>query len=156
MDILLKHRPPLSYRQVEARTFRLSMPIGFLPVEERVLRMDQSFNGVKSYVSYDQTRFIVFWSKNPRPLLSHLDYLRQRNIKCYIQYTLNAYEQEGLEKVPPLAYRIETFKLLVEQLGVGSVVWRFDPMILADDISVDDLIRKVQYIGNQLKGYTEN
>lgn len=113
------------------------------------------FNGVKSYVSYDQTRFIVFWSKNPRPLLSHLDYLRQRNIKCYIQYTLNAYEQEGLEKVPPLAYRIETFKLLVEQLGVGSVVWRFDPMILADDISVDDLIRKVQYIGNQLKGYTE-
>ena len=27
------------------------------------------FNGVKSYISYDQTRFIVFWSKNPRPLL---------------------------------------------------------------------------------------
>lgn len=30
------------------------------------------FNGVKSYVSYDKTRFIVFWSKNPRPLLSYL------------------------------------------------------------------------------------
>jgi hypothetical protein len=23
------------------------------------------FNGVKSYVSYQDTRFIVFWSKNP-------------------------------------------------------------------------------------------
>ena len=40
------------------------------------------FNGVKSYVSYKDTRFIVFWSKNPRPLLQHLDYLKERNIGC--------------------------------------------------------------------------
>ena len=52
------------------------------------------FNGVKSYVSYDKTRFIVFWSKNPRPLLPYLDYLKERNIRCYIQYTLNDYEKE--------------------------------------------------------------
>ena len=92
------------------------------------------FNGVKSYVSYDNTRFIVFWSKNPRPLLPYLHILKERNIKCYVQYTLNDYEQEKLEKVPPLASRIETFKLLVEQLGKGAVIWRFDPMILTDDI----------------------
>lgn len=113
------------------------------------------FNGVKSYVSYDQIRFIVFWSKNPRPLLPYLEFLKERNIKCYIQYTLNDYEQEHLEKVPPLATRIESFKMLVRTLGVGSVVWRFDPMILTDDISVDDLLRKVQNIGDQLNGYTE-
>jgi DNA repair photolyase len=113
------------------------------------------FNGVKSYVSYDNTRFIVFWSKNPRPLLPYLDYLKERNIKCYIQYTLNDYEKEGLEKVPSLANRIETFKLLVDKLGLGTVVWRFDPMILTDDITIDDLLRKVQNIGNQLVGYTE-
>lgn len=112
------------------------------------------FNGVKSYVSYEKTRFIVFWSKNPRPLLPYLDYLKERNIKCYIQYTLNDYEQEHLEKVPSLATRIETFKLLVERLGVGSVVWRFDPMILTDNISVNDLLVKVQNIGDQLKGFT--
>jgi hypothetical protein len=44
---------------------------------------------------------------------------------------------------------------LVNELGLGSVVWRFDPMILTDDISVDTLITKVQNIGDQLKGYTE-
>lgn len=87
------------------------------------------FNGVPSYVSYNKTRFIVFWSKNPRPLLQHLDYLEERNIGCNIQYTLNDYESEGLEKgVPPLAQRIDTFKKLVDKLGVGRVVWRFDPM----------------------------
>lgn len=113
------------------------------------------FNGVKSYVSYDKTRFIVFWSKNPRPLLQHLDYLKERDIKCYVQYTLNDYEKERLENVPPLETRIETFKRLVDRLGLGAVVWRFDPMILTDDITVDDLICKVQYIGDQLKDYTE-
>ena len=113
------------------------------------------FNGVKSYVSYKQTRFIVFWSKNPRPLLPYLHLLKERDIKCYIQYTLNDYEVEGLEKVPSLTTRVETFKLLVEELGVGSVIWRFDPMILTDDISVNDLIQKVRLIGEQLKGYTE-
>lgn len=113
------------------------------------------FNGVRLYVSYENTRFIVFWSKNPRPLLPYLHVLKERNIKCYIQYSLNDYEQEGLEKVPPLASRIETFKLLVKQLGKGAVVWRFDPLILTDKISVDDLLRKVQNIGDQLKDYTE-
>lgn len=113
------------------------------------------FNGVKSYVSFENTRFIVFWSKNPRPLLPYLHILKERNIKCYIQYTLNDYEQEKFEKVPSLDSRIETFKLLVEQLGKGAVVWRFDPMILTDNISVDDLLRKVQHIGDQLKDYTE-
>ena len=113
------------------------------------------FNGVKYYVSYDKTRFIVFWSKNPYPLLDYLHILEERNIKCYIQYTLNDYESEKLEKVPSLEKRIETFKLLVERLGNGSVVWRFDPMILTDDISIDDLLAKVQNIGDKLKGYTE-
>lgn len=114
------------------------------------------YNGVKNYVSYKNTRFIVFWSKNPRPLLRHLDYLKERNIGCYVQYTLNDYENERLERgVPPLSERIETFKLLVEQLGKGAVIWRFDPMILTDDITVDVLLHKVQHIGDQLKIYTE-
>lgn len=114
------------------------------------------FNGAKSYVSYQNTRFIVFWSKNPRPLLKHLPTLKERGIGCYIQFTLNDYEADGLEKnVPPLAQRIETFKSLVDKLGKGHVVWRFDPLVLTDSIGVDDLLAKVEGVGNQLVGYTE-
>lgn len=113
------------------------------------------FNGVKSYVAYQNTRFIVFWSKNPRPLLDYIHILEERNIKCYIQYTLNDYEKEGLEKVPSIDKRIETFRLLVERLGKGCVVWRFDPMILADTISMEDLLERVTKIGDELKEYTE-
>jgi DNA repair photolyase len=114
------------------------------------------FNGVKSFVSYQNTRFIVFWSKNPKPLLEHLDKLNERNIGCYIQYTLNDYEAEKLElRVPALIERIDTFKRLVDKLGKGRVIWRFDPLILTDQIGLDDLLRKVESIGDKLLGYTE-
>lgn len=114
------------------------------------------FNGVKSYVGYAETKFIVFWSKNPRPLLTHLQELKRKGIGCYIQFTLNDYEEEGLERgVPPLTERIETFKLLVKELGVGAVVWRFDPLILTDKIDMDKLLQKIENIGDKLYGYTE-
>lgn len=128
----------------------------FYRLKEGYSRWKNPFNGVSSYVSYQNTRFIVFWSKNPRPLLEHLDYLKKRQIECYIQFTLNDYEQEALEKnVPPVAERIDTFKRLVDKLGMGRVIWRFDPLILTDQINEEDLFHKVYNIGQQLKGYTE-
>jgi hypothetical protein len=117
------------------------------------------FNGVKSYVSYNNVRLIVFWSKNPEHLLDRsgiLDYLAERNINTYIQFTLNDYVSEGLERgVPSLEKRIDTFKRLVDRIGFGKVIWRFDPLILTDTVDVDALLTKCNNIGEQLKGYTE-
>ncbi len=114
------------------------------------------FNGVKNYVSYKNTRFIVFWSKNPKSLIPYLDVLKVQNIKCYIQFTLNDYVEDGLERgIPSVDDRIDTFKHFVGKLGVGAVVWRFDPMILTESISIDDLLKRVEYIGDRLLGYTE-
>lgn len=81
-----------------------------------------SFNGVKSYLSCENTRFIVFWSEYLRPLLPYLHIFKERNINCCIQYTLNDYEQKKLEEYFSPANRIETFKLLVEQPGKGAVI----------------------------------
>ena len=114
------------------------------------------FNGVQSYVSFEKTRFIVFWSKNPKPLIPYIHILKEKKINCYIQYTLNDYVDEGLEKgVPKIDERIGTFKKLVDILGKGHVVWRFDPLILTEHITVSDLLRKIEYIGDNLQGYTE-
>ena len=117
------------------------------------------FNGVKYYVSYRDTRLIVFWSKNPESLLKQgglLDYLKEKGINTYIQYSLNDYVAEGLEKgVPAVEKRIDTFKRLVDCLGFGKVIWRFDPLILTDRILINDLLKKAERIGNALKGYTE-
>lgn len=114
------------------------------------------FNGQKYYIGYADTKFIVFWSKNPKPLLVHLDYLKERGIGCYIQYSLNDYEKEGLEPgVPRLGYRIETFMALAKHLGKGAVIWRFDPLLLTDTIGIDHLLDRIRAIGNQIHEYTE-
>ncbi|ROS87729.1 DUF1848 family protein [Muribaculaceae bacterium Isolate-043 (Harlan)] len=44
------------------------------------------YNSSKINISYERTKFIVFWSKNPKPLLGHLDTLDELGIGCYIQY----------------------------------------------------------------------
>lgn len=110
------------------------------------------FNGVKSYISYARTRLIVFWSKNPRPLLPHLGKLREKGIRCYLHYTLNDYEAEGLERgVPPLDERIETFLRFSELLGKELVIWRFDPLVLTERTGVEELLRKAEQIGDRLR-----
>lgn len=128
----------------------------FERLRESYVRWRNPYSGKDSFVSFDKTRFIVFWSKNPAPIIPYLPLLKQHNIGCYFQFTLNDYDAEGLEpNVPPLATRIETFKQIVEVLGKGSVVWRFDPLILMDRISSDDLLLKIENIAKQLQGYVE-
>lgn len=120
------------------------------------VRWRNPYNGKDSYVSFANTKFIVFWSKNPRPILPLLPILKQKGIGCYIQYTLNDYDAEGLEPgVPSLPGRIETFKRLVDEMGLGSVVWRFDPLILTDRISKEDLLHKINNVADSLRGYVE-
>ena len=128
----------------------------FHRLEKGYIRWRNPFSGQDSYVSFDNTNFIIFWSKNPAPLLSHLSWLKERGIGCYIQYTLNDYESEGLEpNVPSLTQRIDTFRQLVDALGIGAIVWRFDPLILTDGINIDALLRKIARIADALVGYTE-
>ena len=128
----------------------------FKKLESGHCRWRNPFNGVDSYVAFRDVRFIVFWSKNPRPLIPFLDRLKEKGIGYYIQYTLNDYEDEELEPgVSSLRERIQTFKELVEKLGVGRVIWRFDPLLLTDKIGITELLAKIERIGDQLKGYTE-
>lgn len=128
----------------------------FERLEKGYCKWRNPYNGKDSYVSFANTRFIVFWSKNPAPMLEYLPRLQKKGIGFYIQYTLNDYDTEGLERnVPPLSQRIDTFKRIVDEYGTGSVVWRFDPLILTDRIGIPELIEKIQGIATKLHGYTD-
>lgn len=129
----------------------------FRRLDEGYIRWRNPFSGQDIYVSFKNSRFIVFWSKNPKPLLPYLSVLKERGIGCYIQFTLNDYEAEGLEpNIPPLEQRIETFRSLVDGLGIRAVVWRFDPLIFTDKINIDTLLEKIAHIADALDGYAEN
>lgn len=113
------------------------------------------FNGIPLYVSFKETRAVVFWTKNPKPMFKHLDFLDEHVKNYYFQFTLNDYDKEGYEgKVPRVENRISTFKELSNRIGKERVVWRFDPLMLTKDIDVNELLRRVEKIGNQIHTYT--
>ncbi len=114
------------------------------------------FNRVPQYVSFADTRVIVFWTKNPAPIMPLLHEITHQGIHYYFTVTLNDYEAEGLEPgVPPLEERIETFIRLSELLGRQKVIWRFDPLILTGREDIGTLLNKVARIGNRIHKYTE-
>jgi DNA repair photolyase len=87
------------------------------------------------------------------PFLKVLD---EMGIHYYFQYTLNDYEKEGIEpKEPAIEKRIETFKELSLLIGKEKVIWRFDPIIVTQQLSTRDILKKIWNIGNQLKEYTD-
>ena len=113
------------------------------------------FNGLPLYVGFRKTRLIVFWSKNPAPMLAHLDELDRIIPNYYFQFTLNDYDAERIEpRVPSVSVRIETFRQLSDRLGRDRVVWRFDPLILTDKLGVKDLLEKVKRLGDQIAPLT--
>lgn len=113
------------------------------------------FNGTPLYVSFKETRAVVFWTKNPKPMFKHIDFLDEHIKNYYFQFTLNDYEREGYErKVPSVENRINTLKELSNRIGKDRVVWRFDPLMLTKGIDVNDLLRRLENIGDQLYSYT--
>ncbi|MEF8983314.1 MAG: DUF1848 domain-containing protein [Bacteroidales bacterium] len=120
------------------------------------LKWFNPFNGKPQYISFQNTRVIVFWSKNPLPVIPYLHILDKKGINYYFLFTLNDYEREGLEpNVPPLSERINTFKELSRRIGKEKVIWRYDPLMLPPGMNVDQLLSRIKYIGNTLHSHTE-
>ena len=118
------------------------------------------FNGRPQFVAFENTRVVVFWSKNPQPLLPLLPQVEARGCAWYLEFTLNDYEAEGWEpNLPPLARRIETFRRFADAAGPERVVWRFDPLLLAGDLArnpsaCEVLLDRMARIGRALRGCT--
>lgn len=95
---------------------------------------------------------IVFWSKNPKPMLARLDELK--DYMYYFQFTINPYDR-GLELgVPRKEGIISTFKELSEKIGLKRVIWRYDPILLTENMGVDYHVRYFEEIAKRLEGYT--
>lgn len=111
------------------------------------------FNQKPTYVSFSRCKVVVFWTKNPRPIMPYLSELDRMGVHYYFQVTLNDYESEGFEPgVPPLEERLESFCRLSSRIGPDRVVWRYDPIISTPKLTPQEHLRRIERIGNRLKG----
>ena len=96
---------------------------------------------------------IVFWSKNPKPMLDKLCLIK--DYVYYFQFTLNPYEQDVETELPLKIEIIDTFKKLSDKIGPCKVIWRYDPVLLNDKYNITYHIDQFGKFANILNGYTE-
>ena len=97
---------------------------------------------------------IVFWTRNPRPLMPYLDELDSRGYRYYFQFTILGYPREIDAKSPPAATAVETFRELAERLGPKRVIWRYDPIVFTGITPPAFHQENFQRLAESLRGHT--
>ncbi len=109
-----------------------------------------------AYVSLkpEDVDVIVFWTKNPEPLIKHLRELDDRGFRYYFQYTLTGYPQALEPQVPELKKGISTFKKLADRIGPEKVIWRYDPIVISNITDTNYHKKQIDHIARELEGFT--
>lgn len=97
---------------------------------------------------------LVFWTKNPAPLLARLAEIERLGHRFYFQYTLTACDRSLEPHLSAKAERIATFRTLAERLGPERVLWRFDPILFTRSQGLELLLREFSDLAAKLRGHT--
>ncbi|MFA5256195.1 MAG: DUF1848 domain-containing protein [Candidatus Omnitrophota bacterium] len=109
-----------------------------------------------SYVSLSprDVHAIVFWTRDPKPLIKYLPELDRKGYKYYFQYTVIGYPESIDPKSPPIASAVKTFCELSELIGRDKVVWRYDPILYSNRTPLGWHIKRISYLIERLKSHT--
>ena len=97
---------------------------------------------------------IVFWTRNPRPLMPYLGEMDSLGYRCYFQFTILGYPRELEPRSPAAATAVETFRELAERLGPRRVIWRYDPIVFTGITSPAFHQENFQRLAEGLRGHT--
>ena len=98
---------------------------------------------------------IVFWTKNPAPMLARLTEIDDLGYRFYFLFTLTPYDCNIETYVPAAEQRIATFQALAKRIGKKRVLWRYDPILFTNHYSTDFHIAAFSTLADRLAGYTE-
>ncbi|MEJ3600049.1 DUF1848 domain-containing protein [Vibrio vulnificus] len=98
---------------------------------------------------------IVFWTRNPRMLMTHINELDDFGFNYYFQYTITAYPKLIEASVPRPHRAIDTFIKLSDRVGPDRVIWRYDPILVSNLVDLDEHKRVFAKIASMLYGKTK-
>jgi hypothetical protein len=97
---------------------------------------------------------IVFWTRNPRPLMPYLDELDCQGYRYYFQFTILGYPREIDAKSPAATTAVEVFRELAQRLGPKRVIWRYDPIVFSAITTPTFHEENFRTLAEALRGYT--
>lgn len=105
-------------------------------------------------VTPDVVDCIVFWTKNPEPMLDRLHELSE--YEYYFQFTLTCYGSDIEPGVPHKREKmISVFQRLSENIGPERVIWRYDPILFNEKYTPEYHVKAFSRIAEALSGYTK-
>ena len=101
----------------------------------------------------DHVDGFVFWTKNAIPMAVRTDDLK--DWPFYFQWTLNPYGKDAEPALPDKkSVLIPAFRNLAEHIGVGRVLWRYDPIFFNDRYTPAWHIGQFRALAERLEGRT--
>ena len=103
-------------------------------------------------LSPDVVDLIGFCTKNPAPMLPHMDLLAPFGQWWYV--TITPYGKDIEPNVPDKLAVLESFKKLSDIVGAHRIGWRYDPLFFSSEWPVERHIKAFEYVAQALSGYT--
>ena len=97
---------------------------------------------------------LCFCSKNPKPLLKHLDEINDFNQFWFV--TITPYGKDVEVNVPNYKKVIKSFKELSEIAGSQRVAWRYDPIFISEKCDLSFHVEKFDEIAAELGDFTND
>lgn len=108
----------------------------------------------KILLSRENIDCIVFWTKNPENFMKYLGELKE--YPFYFQFTLNGYGKDIEPGMPDKKKElIPLFQELSGKIGKERVIWRYDPVLISKDYSIEWHIHTFESMAEALEGYTK-
>ena len=95
---------------------------------------------------------LAFCTKNPEPMLPFVEELKAFRQLWYV--TITPYETEIEENVPDKAEVMASFRRLSDAVGKRAVIWRYDPIFVSEQYSVEFHQKAFEHMARELRGYT--
>jgi hypothetical protein len=107
-------------------------------------------------LSPEDVDVIVFWTRNPRPLMSSLRDLDQMGYRYYFHFTLVGYPRLIDNAVPSLETSINNLIQLSDRIGPDRVIWRYDPIVLSTITDKPFHLNNFERIAAAIEGHTHH
>lgn len=108
----------------------------------------------KINLSPDVVDGIVFWTKNPAPMMDRLSELEKYTY--YFQFTLTSYGRDIETNLPSKNdVLIPCFQDLSKAVGRDRVIWRYDPILFNDHYTMEYHCKYFALMAAKLGNYTE-
>ncbi len=97
---------------------------------------------------------IVFWTKNPAPLLPHLNELSERGHCFTFLYTINNYPPLLEPRVPLVGHTLKVVEQMAKRFPSSVMRWRYDTIVLTETLNPEWHARNFAELCRLLAPYT--